>query len=688
MLLASASLRAEVKQVETAVSSPLLFHGTAYYPELWSDEELEKDIAEMKKLGINVVRMGEFAWSKMEPNEGEISMDYFLGVMDKLYAAGIGIVMCTPTATPPIWLTDGHPERCYMNSDGVIMVHGSRQHASYDNPDVREACFRIVEAMARAIGKHPGLIGWQIDNEFKCHVSEDYSDASVKRWHQWLEKRYGKIENLNTAWGTEIWSERYQRFDQVPAPRRTPFVHNASLSTAYRIFSREMIAEFMDGQCEIIRRYSNAPITHNMNLDFSISLERMCENLDFASFDDYPSSENYMRFIADCDLFRAAKPSRPFWLMETSTAHNGWLNYHEIIHPKGFLAAEAVCAYSLGSKAFCYWLWRQQRTGCELPHSAILSAWGKPGIGYEEVMNVEKVRRQLEPLLANSRPAPAEAAVTWSDRGRVFLMTEPLGAKTGMSRIDYLSILFDWHQRMLDSGLHRDIRFEGASLDGLKLLVTPVMPYFSLDFRDRVAAWVEDGGIWICGPLVGMRTEEHTVPTDAGLGMLEELAGVETVFSYPVTGTGVTGEALGMTVPLTGWCSAVRPAMKDTRSIGVLKTELVRGLSFMTERKLGKGKIVLLTCQPEGMKGRKMLQALINRYAQQADITQRYSASRGTIVFPRLDSEDRNIWIVLNMDGKGGHVQLPQAAQSVLTGKKQPAGEVKLGRYEYCIFRW
>ena len=116
-----------------ASNKTTFYHGAAYYPELWPEEDVGRDIAEMKKLGINVVRIGEFAWSKIEPNEGEISLDFFLRVMDKLHAAGIGVVFCTPTATPPIWLTDGHPERLYVNANDEALIHGSRQHASYDH---------------------------------------------------------------------------------------------------------------------------------------------------------------------------------------------------------------------------------------------------------------------------------------------------------------------------------------------------------------------------------------------------------------------------------------------------------------------------------------------------------------------------------------------------------------------------
>jgi beta-galactosidase len=569
-----------------------------------------------------------------------------------------------------------------VDAEGRVMSHGARQHVSYEHPDVRAACFRIVDAIGRALGSHPALIAWQIDNEFKCHVGEDFSPAAVAHWHRWLEKRFGTIDRLNEAWGTDIWATRYQRFDQVPAPVRTPFLHSASLSTAYRMFCRESIADFMDEQSAILRKYSKAPITHNFAPLFSVNLERMTRDLDFVSFDDYPSSASWDAIVFDNDLFRSAKPGRAHWFMETSVAHNGWLGNHEPAHPPGFLVVEAVASYSLGAAAFCYWLWRQQRTGAELPHSAVMSAWSQPTIGYAAVQAVAAARRQLEPLLAASQPAPAEVALTWSDLGRAMLQTEAIGGSRGHD-VDYNRTLTFWHRLLVDAGLHRDIRFEGAALDGLKLLITPVMPYASPDFLARVGQFVRAGGIWLCAPVTGTRGAEHTLPTDAGLGAVEQLAGIETVFSFPITGTGAVGEAFGCAAPLAGWCSALRPATADTAVVGTLQSDLAPGLALMTERKLGKGAIVVLGTLPDGTHGRTLLEKIIAHYAAQAGVALRAGCTPGTIVCPRVGAKGRPLWIVVNMDGKGGEVNLPRAATDALSGAHLRPGVLTLARYEW-----
>jgi beta-galactosidase len=241
-----------------------------------------------------------------------------------------------------------------------------------------------------------------------------------------------------------------------------------------------------------------------------------------------------------------------------------------------------------------------------------------------------------------------------------------------------------WHERLIDAGLPRDLRFENASLDGLKLLVTPFMPYVSDAFRERVKAFVEKGGIWICGPLTGTRTGEHTVPTDAGLGALDALAGVETVFSFPVTGTGAQGEFQGASAPLSGWCHAFRINHSDTKLIGTLTCEQAPGLAFITERKLGRGAVVMLGAQPQGDAGAALLTKLLAYYAVQAGAV-RIAASKGTLVCPRVASDGRVLWVVVNLDGHGGQVELSRSAKDALSGAVLSAGLLKLARYEHRV---
>lgn len=656
-----------------------LYHGAAWYPELWDQSVIEQDIVLMKQAGMNVVRIGEFAWSNMEPTEGHIDLGFFVQMVNLLHQNGIDTVMCTPTPTPPIWFTHGHPERMYVNEQLQVMGHGSRQHACTNHPYFREKAAIITEHIARAIGRLPGLIGWQIDNEFKAHVSECMCGTCLVQWHEWLEARYETVEKLNEAWGTQIWSEYYHSFEQVPQPGPVPFLHNSSLSTMYQLFSMEKIAEFSDEQAAMIRQFSDAPITHNSSVAFSVDNERLFRELDFASFDTYATYDHPANYLLNNDLWRNFKRGRDYWIMETSPSHAASLASYAKPHPNGYLKAEAVAAYALGAEAFCYWLWRQQRAGCEQPHGSVISTWGKPTVGFPNVLEVEQARKEIEATIVATRPTQAEVAMTYSDRSKAFLKTEP------HQKLNHRGLVTSFYERILHLGLHRDIVPEGAELTGYKLLFTPFLPYISSDLMKRASAFVAEGGVWVVGPLSGGRTEEHTMHTNAALGELEHLAGVETVYTFPMDGSGSIGSAFGVAAPLSLWSSVFEP--KEAVAVGTVESGLTPGLAFITERTYGKGKIVMLGSMPTGEEGEQLLNKLILRYADDAGVTLRTDVTAGTIVAPR-HGDGREVWVVVNMDGAGGSVTLPRDGVDPITGTVYRKGQLTLGRYEHKLIQF
>ncbi|MBD8068692.1 beta-galactosidase [Bacillus sp. PS06] len=656
-----------------------LYHGAAYYPELWTEEAIEQDIKLMLEAGINVARIGEFAWSTMEKEEGNIDLTFFANMIKRLNEHGIETVMCTPTPTPPIWLTHNHPERMHVDQEGNVMVHGSRQQICTNNPVFREKSAIITEEIAKAVGHFPEVIAWQLDNEFKCHVSECYCETCKSLWHQWLEEKYGTIDQLNEAWGTDIWSQYYHRFDQIPQPKKAPFLHNSSLRTMYQLFSFEKIAEFADEQAAIIRKYSSAPITHNSTTFFHVDNERIFENLDFASFDTYAEKSNFASYLFNNDLWRNLKKDRDYWIMETSPSHAASLESHSAPHPNGYLKAEAVAAYALGAEAFCYWLWRQQRSGCEQPHGSVISAWGKPTIGFENVQEVEAARKEIESIMLSTRPAQAEVAITYSDISRAFFITEPHRG------LDYRSLMINFYERVLSNGYHRDLIPEHSNLEGYKLLFTPFLHHVSSEYLDMATAFVEDGGVWVVGPLTGGRTENHTIHTDAALGAIEEIAGVETLYTYPMDGTESVGEFMNTEAPLSLWSAVFNP--KEAKAVGVIKEGISIGDAFITEHKRGQGKIVMLGSLPEGEAGDLLVSELLNHYAQEANVQLHTDVTKGTIVAPRHNDEE-DVWVMINMDGKGGSVTLPTTGTDALTGANLSKGIIEIGPFEHKIVRF
>lgn len=654
-----------------------LWHGAAYYPEQRPDLAVEDELARIVAAGLSVVRLGEFAWSVMEPEQDRIDLGYFVDVLDKIEAAGLKALFCTPTATPPIWLTHGHPERCLHDIEGRPMSHGGRQHLAIDEPFVRERCAIITEAVSRAVGRHPCLIGWQIDNEFKCDVDGDYGPSVFPVWYRWLENRYGTVEQLNEAWGTRVWSQEYQSFDQVPLPVKCPGQHNASLQTAFKRFSRERIADFAGEQIRIVRRHSGLPITHNAGILFQTDPVLVTRDLDFISFDHYVDHGNWHRMVLNYDFWRNAHPSRRFWVMETSSGHNGSLLGFHKVHPTAFVRAEAVAAYALGATGFCYWVWRQQRAGAEMNHGCLMQVWDSPAMGMKAGLEVESARAELEPLLQGKDLCRAEVALLWSDTGRIMLQVEP------QNGLHYTDLMTAWAREIRSMGLHLDLVPENASLAGRKVLLTPFVPALPSGFLQRVRRFVEDGGIWIAGPLTGGRTLEHTVPTHRGLGELEEFAGIRTIHSYPLGESGTTGYALDTEIELGGWGYLFESA--GARIVGQVDGGPTPGLGFLSECKVGAGKVVVLGAQPVGEAASGFLKTLVGHYAREGSVQDWYNVSAGTLVAPWKSGQER-LLVCINMDGMGGSVFLEEDCTDALTGESVAAGVLKLGAYEHrCL---
>lgn len=270
--------------------------------------------------------------------------------------------------------------------------------------------------------------------------------------------------------------------------------------------------------------------------------------------------------------------------------------------------------------------------------------------------------------------------MTYSDRSKAFLKTEP------HRQLNHRGLVTAFYERILSLGLHRDVIPEGTELDGYKLLLTPFLHYLSDEFISRAEAFVEAGGVWVVGPLTGGRTEQHTIHADAGLGKrLESLAGVETLYTYPMEGTGTRGHAFGVSAPLGLWSALFEP--KEASVLGTAEGGLAPGAAFLTERAYGSGKIVMLGSMPTGEEGDALLMRLIEHYASEAGVSLRTDVTRGTVVAPR-NGDGFTIWVIVNMDGGGGRVTVPQAGTDALSGEDVPPGVLEIGAYGYRVLRF
>lgn len=505
--------------------APML--GAAYYPEAWDEKEQEHDIAYMQKAGITVVRMTEFAWHRMEPADGQFDFAWLHRVMDKLRNAGIAMVLGTPSATPPTWVEKKDPSMHRLCKDGQRESHGARRHCCSNNATYRFYSARIAERMAQEFGDDDNVVGWQIDNEIAAHDGHFcYCETCSAKFADYLKARYGTVENMNNRWDTNLWSQWYDDFDEVP--NTATAWHNPHLRYEWHRFQSESHIDFIKMQADILHRYTKAPVGTDVMPVFWEDHEKLAEFLDIVQFNHYESADYLWHPQMWFDHMRTLK-DRPFWCTETSGC---WAGGREVapnrLQPEGFCRANSWMPVVLGGEANMYWLWRQQRAGHELMHGAVLYASGRPMHTFGEIQEVSAGFKKGGEFLSGTK-VTTDVAFMVSARADRQMFYQPVYAEPDADRDttgSYIRRIWPMYHEITRHGIHPDVIGVNKPLDNYKLLITPFM--LTLEeggLPQRIDEFVKNGGVWLVGPLTDVRDDIGAHYTDRETGMLEAMTG-------------------------------------------------------------------------------------------------------------------------------------------------------------------
>lgn len=662
-----------------------IYYGASYYPETWPEEYLEDDIRRMKELNMNVVRMAEFSWSKMEPAEGQFDFIWLRRIMDRLHENGISVILGTPTATPPAWLWEKHPEIGNVYEDGRQGYHGARKSYAYGSEIYRRYAVRIVEKMAEALGDHPALIAWQTDNELSAKA--DYSDHSRLRFQQWLQQKYGTIENLNDMWATDLWSQTYGDFHQIPLPKSSTW-HHPSLQLEWKRFQTQMVVEFQALQIAAIRRHSDRPVTHDTMPGQTTDYEKLFADLDFTAVNNYHSFEAYDRVISNYDRMRGYQKGM-HWLFETAPNNSGGGkqgNTWFIHQPDGSMQAALWMNFALGGQGSLFWLWRQHRAGQEMPHGAIMHSWGKPAANYEELKQLGADLQKSSEFLLNAPVAPARIGIFYSHEADAGLRIEQYA-----NGIRYYN---DWTYRFYlalhDHYLHRDVLMPGADIESYDLLFIPLMPIIPDQLRSRLRKWVENGGTLFLGPMSGYRTEYWTSFTDHAMGDLAEWSGIEVDSRIPI-GTQRRPAEIAVMLDFEAkvkiespeaslWSEAL--SSENGTVVARYRNGMHNGLPAIIENRVGDGKVIVFGTDP----GRTATGHLLRHYANELGIQPVLKGEAGVVAVPRKGQEAEGI-ILDNISPDPVEIELPAGRFRDLLSDKPHSGKQTLQPYEVRVLQ-
>ncbi len=379
--------------------------GTCYYPEHWPKTLWEEDLKRMLDVGIEVIRIAEFAWSLVEPEEGVFTYDFFDEFLEVAARVGMKVIFCTPTATPPAWLTFKYPEVLNTNMDGIPYEHGARRHYNYNAPVYRELSAVITEKFASHYACHPNIIGWQIDNELNCEMDRFYSKSDAEAFRTYLKEKYENLENLNHAWGTTFWNQGYTDWTQVDVPRKTVSNSvNPHRELDYIRFISRSATDYAALQSVILRKHLKEGDFITTNGMFSnLDNHKMTrDSLDFFTYDSYPNFAYSLNSYKEGDLglkdrwwsknlSETRSISSEFGIMEQQSGANGWNTSMEAPAPRpGQLTLWTMQSVAHGADFISYFRWRTCTMGTEIYWHGILDYSGRDNRRLKEVAEVHK----------------------------------------------------------------------------------------------------------------------------------------------------------------------------------------------------------------------------------------------------------------------------------------------------------
>ena len=550
------------------------------------------DAQMMQAAGFNVVRMAEFAWTRFEPEEGIYDFTWLDRAIEILSAHGIQSIIGTPTAAPPKWLVDRHPDIFPVDFKGHAKGYGHRRYYCYNNHNFRHHVQAITEQMATHYADNPAVIGWQIDNELGCvDTVRCYCDNCRKEFQIWLRKKYGTINRLNDEWGTVFSNQIYRSFDEVILPTYGPInLHNPGLELDFRRFSSDSVLKFQRLQADILHRLApQQKVTTNMMQSFTqIDYFKLAADLDLVGFDIYPNNSkvyppDFSETAFEYDQIRGVAQNKNYWVLEMQSGTPGGNILRKSPKP-GELQRWTWQAISHGADALVYFRWRTCVFGLEEFWHGILDHNGLPNRRYEEVKQIGQKLGILNDRLDGSEVHASVAMIYSYDNDWTFeIQPQVKDYQYRQQFLRYYTILHRKHIPVEIVGMDTD-------LSRYKLVILPNLIMAEPDFADDVADYVRQGGCIIMDYRAGAKLWNNQMNTDQLPGFFRDVLGI-TVDEYgilrPDERLTLIDETSGTLYEGDTWYDVVHP--QEASALVTYGSDYMAGQAAVTLNRYGNG---------------------------------------------------------------------------------------------------
>jgi beta-galactosidase len=650
-----------------------LLMGTAWYPEQWPESRWEEDLRLMEAANIKVVRIAEFAWSRMEPSEGHYELAWLERAVNLAAKHHIISVVGTPTATPPAWLTQKYPETLRMEPNGQRTTHGNRAHGSVTSPRYLEECRRIAEQMALHLGHNPNVVGWQIDNEYG-YALMSYDDVTRQGFRDWLKTKYKTINNLNAHWATSYWSETYDNWSEIPIPIGE---HNPGLMLEWKRYVTYAWDKYQRNQTEVIRQHSDPKqfITGNfMGFFDGFDHYSISKDLTFASWDDYVG-EGHVDAVSNGlthDLTRGFKREN-FWVMETQPGAVNWADINNFLN-KGEARAMAWQAVAHGADDVNYWQWRSALNGQEEIHGTLIGPDGTPVPFYDEVNQTAHEFGKIESSFRGTTVS-SDVALLYSYDSHWTIQFQKHTKK-----YDDIGLLKSYYHHLRSLSQSVDVISAYAPLDSYKLVMAPSLNVIPQDLAKHLFEYVKNGGHLVLGPRSGMKDEFNALLPQRQPGFLVDALGgrVEQYYAlekdFPVSGTWGSGEVSVWAEQLKSQSPDAEVLMKYGKSNGWLDDQ-----PAVITRSYGKGRITYVG----GILDDKLMVSAAEWMVKDSGVSPVFGPVPDGVEVSRRIGAGKQVFVLINYSQETRQVTLPHAMKSLLEDKQ--AETVGLAPYGVAV---
>ncbi|MDQ2716169.1 MAG: beta-galactosidase [Chloroflexota bacterium] len=659
-----------------------LLYGADYNPEQWPEPVWLDDMRLMKLASVNMVSLNIFSWALLEPEPGQYHFEQLDHVMAMLAEHAIVADLATATASPPTWMSRLYPTMLPITRDGKRLYHGARQHYCPNSPDYRRASAELVRRLAERYRAHPTLAMWHVNNEYGCHTPRCFCENCAIAFRAWLQERYQSLDDLNFAWSTNFWSQRYYHWEDILPPRIAPAQNNPGQSLDYQRFQSDSLLACYLNEARILREVTPAvPITTNLMVAFKpLDYFAWAPHLDIISFDNYPPpTMPPWEMALTHDLMRSLKGGQPHLVMEQTPGQVNWMEQNPHKRP-GRLRLQSLQSVAHGADGVLYFQWRQSQAGAEKFHSAVVPHEGSEhGRIFREVAQVGAELKRIAPDVAGSRiPARVAILLDWQNWWAVEYLPGP------SNRLCYWGQIKACYRALHGLNVAVDVVSPSSDLSGYRLVVAPLLHLLRPGVAQSLEQFVERGGTLLITFFSGIVDQNDHVAPGGYPGELRKLLGIHVEEFDPWTDAMsnevvVAEGPLQGTYPCTLWGEVVH--LEGARALGVFASDYYAGGPALTAHQFGQGHVYYLATQGSEV----LLAGLLRQLCLEASISSLLEVSEGVEVTMRVRADARPVYFLLNHSDRPAQVTLPAGTFTSLLDGREIGGQVELAARDVVV---